>query len=99
MSEPILLPVKPGSLSAKDNTVLRRAGVIVIEHEAPETLRLLRPNAELDSSLRQAQTMLTCAVHALSAAPSDTSHSATKQRAAFVEGLAKALAAQSKELS
>lgn len=50
MSEPMLLPVKPGTLNAKDKKALSAAGIIVIEHDHPEEIRLLRPGAELESS-------------------------------------------------
>ncbi len=50
MNEPCLLPVKPGSLSESDKAALREAGIVVIEHESPSELRLLRPTYELDSS-------------------------------------------------
>jgi hypothetical protein len=60
MTEPTLLPVKPGSLSKEDKAALREVGVIVIEHDNPETLRLLKPWAEVDSNQ-----MLMCAMNAL----------------------------------
>lgn len=60
MSEPLLLPVKPDTLNAKDKAALRNAGVIVIEHDNPSELRLLRPSAELDSS-----DLLRCAMQGL----------------------------------
>jgi len=47
-NEPTLFPVKPGTLNAKDKTALRKAGVIVIEHEDPESLRLLKPCSKID---------------------------------------------------
>jgi hypothetical protein len=60
MTEPVLLPVKPGTLNAKDKATLRKAGVIVIEHDNPSELRLLRPSSELDGGdlLRAALTAL-----------------------------------------
>ncbi|ULQ45835.1 hypothetical protein JN531_012065 [Flagellatimonas centrodinii] len=58
--EPNLLPVKPGTLSPQDRETLREAGVIVIEHEHPEELRLLRASTELSAS-----EMLECAAKAL----------------------------------
>ena len=60
MSEPLLLPVKPDTLNAKDKAALRNAGVIVIEHDNPSELRLLRPTAELDSC-----DLLRCAMQGL----------------------------------
>ena len=48
--QPNILPVKPGAISAEDKAALRDAGVIVIEHEEPNQLRLLTPTAELSGS-------------------------------------------------
>lgn len=78
MNEPTLLPVKPGSLSAEDKAMLREAGVIVIEHESPETLRLLRPWADVDSSQ-----MLMCAMNALC----DENVGSQAARSTFTKGL------------
>ncbi len=50
MSEPILLPVKTGSISKRDRAALRKGGIIVIEHENPTELKLLRPLVEVESS-------------------------------------------------
>lgn len=47
-NEPTLLPVKPGTLNAKDKTALRKAGIVVIEHDDPESLRLLKPCTEIN---------------------------------------------------
>lgn len=60
MNEPVILPVRPQTISAKDKAALRKAGVIVIEHENPEELRLLRPSSDVSSS-----DMLRCALEAL----------------------------------
>ena len=46
--EPAILPVKPGSINAKDKAALRKAGVTVVECEDPAALRLIRPSVELD---------------------------------------------------
>lgn len=82
-----LLPVKPGSISAKDKTALAKAGILVVEHEAPETLRLLRPTAELDAS-----DMLGCALRALC----DGSISTTGVQALFTRHVGAAFAAKKK---
>lgn len=50
MSEITLLPVKPGTLTEEDKSSLRNAGVVVIEHEDPASLRLLKPACELTSN-------------------------------------------------
>lgn len=47
---PLILPIKPNSLSKADKAALQKAGVIVIEHENPESIRLLKPNSELSAS-------------------------------------------------
>jgi len=61
VSDATILPVRPGTLSAKDKRALSAAGVVVVEHENPAEVRLLRPAADLDSSA-----MLLCAMRALS---------------------------------
>ena len=48
MNEPAILPVKPGTINAKDKAALSKAGVIVVEHDDPGGLRLIKVNAELD---------------------------------------------------
>lgn len=82
MTEPTLLPVRPGSLSAEDKALLREAGVIVIEHESPETLRLLRPWVDVDSSQ-----MLMCALNALC----DENTGSQAARSTFTRGLHKVM--------
>lgn len=86
MKEPIILPVKPGTLTVKDKAELRKAGVIVIEHDNPAELRLLRPLAELDSS-----DMLLCAMKALTSDKTMTSQA----RETFAVLVCQALAAKS----
>lgn len=74
--EPLLLPVKPGSISAADKGKLSKAGIVVIEHEHPETLRLIRASLpDVDAC-----DMLKCALKALS---SSDGMSAKDQRAMF----------------
>lgn len=68
-----LLPVKAGTISDQDKAALREVGVIVVEHEAPETLRLLTPTAELETS-----DLLGAAMWALTG-----SHASTAAQAAF----------------
>lgn len=58
--EPVILPVRPQTISEKDRAALRRVGVVVIEHENPEELRMLRPSSDVDAS-----DMLRCALEAL----------------------------------
>jgi len=58
--EPMIMPVRPGTLDAYDKRELRKIGVVVIEHENPEELRLLKPMAEVSGGA-----MLVAAVRAL----------------------------------
>lgn len=71
-----LLPVKAGTISAEDKAALREAGVVVVEHEAPETLRLLTPTAELGTS-----DLLASAMFALV----DGGHASTAAQASFTQ--------------
>ena len=85
VNEVTLLPVTPGSLTSEDKAILREAGVIVVEHENPSELRLLRPCAELSAS-----DMLMAAMKAL--VTSDTDYSrGTLQRQSFTKFLADAM--------
>lgn len=59
-TEPILLPVKKGSVSANDVARLRKAGVLVFFHDNPSDIRLLRPSCEVDGGA-----LLKCAMKAL----------------------------------
>lgn len=56
-----ILPVKPGSINDADRAALKEIGVLVIEHEVPESIRLITPLTETS----QAE-MLKLAVKALS---------------------------------
>lgn len=60
MNDLTILPIRPGTISAADKRALSKAGVIVIEHDNPSEVRLLRPIAELDSN-----DLLRCAMGAL----------------------------------
>ena len=71
-----LLPVKSGTISAEDKAALREAGVVVVEHEAPETLRLLMPMAEVGAS-----DLLGAAMFALV----DSGDASTAAQAAFTQ--------------
>lgn len=75
-----LLPVKPGTMSAEDKATLREAGVVVVEHEEPETLRLLTPTAEIGTT-----DMLRAAMFALV----DSGNASTAARADFTTFIAK----------
>lgn len=86
MSEPCILPVLPGSLSQADRRELRKAGVIVIEHNDPGSIRFLRPTSELDAS-----DMLHCAMQALN---KQIGQSAEAQRETFTRLVAAAIAAK-----
>jgi hypothetical protein len=88
MSEPLLLPVRPGTLSAKDKKALSNAGVIVIEHERPQELRLIKPHAELDSG--------DLFVAAMKALTSEGGTSAASQRETFTKLVAASMNANVK---
>ena len=75
-----VLPIKPGTLKRRDISELRRARIVVIEHEDPESLRLLPRHGGGDTSL-----LLDCALRALT-----NGVTASGQREAFTELLAKA---------
>ena len=84
MTEPMLLPVRPGTLSRADKRALRAAGITVIEHDAPSELRLIRPSADLDGGA-----LLACALRALT-----EGDSAFSQRALFTKLVAQAFHAR-----
>jgi hypothetical protein len=48
MNEPLILPVRTGTLKRKSILELKQAGVIVVEHPNPTELKLLRPTSEVD---------------------------------------------------
>lgn len=50
MGEISIVAVRPKAISAKDKKTLATAGIVVIEMDEPETLRFLKPNAELDGN-------------------------------------------------
>lgn len=41
--ETLIMPVKPGQISEQDKVKLESAGIIVIETDQPETIRLVSP--------------------------------------------------------
>src|SRR5690348_9953865 len=49
MSDPVLLIAKLGQLNDQDRSMLREAGIVVLEVQRPEEVRLVRPQPELDS--------------------------------------------------
>ena len=49
MREPLIMPIRHGSLSPHDKKKLSDAGVIVIEHDHPDSLKILRPSSVLSS--------------------------------------------------
>lgn len=55
-----IMPVKPGTISDADKAALKEIGVLVIEHEDPDSIRLITPMNETDSGA-----MLRMAVKAL----------------------------------
>lgn len=45
-----VMPVLPGTITELDKAKLAEIGVIVIEHECPESIRMIRPEAEISGS-------------------------------------------------
>lgn len=50
MIDPTILFVKPKAISGTDKKALRMAGVIVVEVEDPQSVRLMKATTELDGS-------------------------------------------------
>lgn len=50
MSDPSILFVRPKAISPRDKKALQAAGVIVVEVDDPQSVRLVKANAELDGS-------------------------------------------------
>lgn len=83
--EPGILPVRPGTLNEKDKARLRRAGIVVIEHDNPAELRLLRIGLpEVDAG-----DMLFCAIEALTG-----TSGMSDARFSFVKALAASMQAR-----
>jgi hypothetical protein len=78
--EPILLPVLPGSLSDADKEKLSAAGIVVIEHPDPSSIRLIRPGQEVSGS-----TLLS---HAMSALANGDTNGQRENRELFTRLLA-----------
>lgn len=75
MKELSFMPVRPGTISESDKISLREAGVIVIEHEDPASIRIIRPGADIEAG-----EMLCAAMKALKSQKGTT---ADKQREIF----------------
>jgi hypothetical protein len=80
---------KPGTLSTEHKADLKEGGVIVIEMENPKEFKLIRSEPDLDAGA-----LLTAALIGLSTDSDHIGHSASKNRAVFVDELAKALIAK-----
>lgn len=77
--EPVIMPVLPGSLNKTDRERLRRAGIIVIEHPDPTSVRMIRAGLpDIDAG-----DMLRCAMKALITQTSENSKTAALQREEF----------------
>lgn len=61
MSDPAILFVKPGAISAKDKKVLQTAGIIVVEVADVNDVKFVRAAAELSGS-----DLLLCAAKTIS---------------------------------
>lgn len=60
MTEPAILFIKPGAISADDKTLLIAAGILVVEIEDPQSAKFVRPTTELDGN-----ELLQCAMKGL----------------------------------
>jgi hypothetical protein len=80
MNDPVILFVKPGSVSKGDLGRLWQVGVCVVQVESPSEVKLMRANAEISTT-----EMLSCAAKAI-AAGNDT---ATK--VAFANAMVQAI--------
>lgn len=49
-NEICLLPIKPGVLDSYDKQELKKVGIIVLEVENPEEIKLIRPTIELSAN-------------------------------------------------
>jgi len=76
MTDACILPVKPGVVSKADRARLSRVGVVVIEVDEPESIRLIAPHADVSRS-----DMLMAAMKAMMGASSGP------ERAAFAVNL------------
>ena len=50
VSDPSILFIKPKAISQRDKKALQAAGVVVVEVDDPQSVRLVKANAELDGS-------------------------------------------------
>lgn len=50
MNDPAILFVKPKAITAKDKKALQGAGVIVVEVDDPQSVKLTRAHAEIEGS-------------------------------------------------
>ncbi len=72
-----ILPIKHGSIDAYDRAELRKAGIVVVEHDHPEELRLITPSHDIPYG-----GMLRCAMLALNS--NTMASAATGQREHFM---------------
>ena len=50
MSDPTILFIKPKAISSSDKKALRAAGVVVVEVDDPQAVRLMKAAVEIDGS-------------------------------------------------
>ena len=50
MNDPVILFCKPGAVQPDDKVVLQAAGVLVVEIENPQDVKLTRAHSEIDGS-------------------------------------------------
>ena len=48
-NEPLIMPVKPGTLSRSDKSKLTKLGITVFEHPEPGSIRLLKPSVNIEA--------------------------------------------------
>lgn len=85
MTDPAILFVKPGAIKGDDKDRLTAAGVVVIEIDDPQNVKLVRAHAELPQS-----ELLEAAATAISS-PGAGRNSLNEIRIAFAENICKAI--------
>ncbi len=87
MIDPVMLFVKPNAISVEDKATLKEAGVIVIEVERPNDVKLVRAHSELSGG-----ELLQAAARAISETPDGSF--ANEVRKKFANAVCAAIVAQ-----
>lgn len=90
MTDPAILFVKPGTIKGDDKDRLAAAGVVVVEVDDPQSVKLVRAHAELPQSA-----LLEAAALAINE-PGVGRSSLSEVRVAFAENVCKAIVEQRK---